>query len=92
MLDISDMEIVIDNKTYVLRDRRKVPHSVGYLASVMIMMGAGLNMIGPKSKERPAVNLIDEYKLILEKKSQLSRSEREYVVSQFNITFKEKKQ
>lgn len=40
-----------------------------------------------KKKETPHVNIIEEYGLIQQKKSNLSRSQREWVVKVFNENF-----
>ncbi len=37
--------------------------------------------------ERPNVNIVEEYKLILQKKSKLSRSQREWVIGQFKRNY-----
>lgn len=44
---------------------------------------------GPRKREKVLrVDIVSEYELILQKKSKLSRSERDLVVRQFNKTFK----
>lgn len=42
--------------------------------------------------QRPDVNIFSEYKLIQQKKSNLSRSQRDWVVSQFHSRYKEIKE
>lgn len=51
---------------------------------IMGMIYGGLNFI---NKERPKVDIVKEYGLIQEKKSNLSRSNRDWVVSQFEKNF-----
>lgn len=51
-------------------------------------MGIAANYgLNTYQRERPKVNIIDEFKLIQEKKSKLSRNDREWVVFQFNRNF-----
>lgn len=40
-------------------------------------------------RERPSVNLIEEFKLIQQKKSKLNRSDMEWVISKFKKLYKE---
>ena len=41
------------------------------------------------SRQRPSVNIIEEFRLIQQKKSKLSRSDRDWVIRQFNRNFRE---
>ena len=57
-----------------------------------MMMMAEMAMPGyyggvKKHKERPDVNIIEEYGLIQQKKSNLTRSQREWVISVFEQNF-----
>ena len=42
--------------------------------------------VEPKIRKRPSVDIKSEYELIQQKKSTLSRSDREWVIEQFNLT------
>ena len=55
----------------------------------MAMMFGGQGMFGSSKPQRqtPKVNLVEEFRLIQEKKSKLSRKDREWVVFQFNRNF-----
>lgn len=52
----------------------------------MAMMFIGQGSIGTSKRQReaPKVNIVEEFKLIQEKKSKLPRKDREWVVLQFN--------
>lgn len=56
----------------------------------MVTVLAMASMFGglPYGRPAPQVNLIEEYTLILQKKSKLSKRDRDWVVNQFNRTFK----
>lgn len=41
------------------------------------------------TRQRPSVDLVEEFRLIQQKKSKLNRSDRDWVVSQFNKLYKE---
>lgn len=61
-----------------------IGNSLLYAALFLTTFGGyGFN----NTKERPEVDLIEEYKLILQKKSSLSRSNREYIIREFNKRF-----
>ena len=52
----------------------------------MAMMFGAQGSIGTSKRQRetPKVNIVEEFKLIQEKKSKLSRKDRDWVVFQFN--------
>ena len=87
------MEIEIDDKKY----KEITEPEVGYIQRPRIMneflmmsaMFGGLNSATPKTRQRPNVNLVEEYKLIQQKKSNLSKSDRDWVEHQFNRRYKE---
>lgn len=64
------------------------PRVSGRIAQIMLMaqMMGGYGM--PKEPQRPDVDIVSEYKLIQQKKSNLSRSQRDWVVSQFHSRYK----
>ena len=53
------------------------------------MMFSARGIVGTSKRERdyPKVNLIEEYKLIQQKKSKLSRKDREWIIFQFNRNY-----
>lgn len=51
------------------------------------IMGGGFMGGRKKSRQRPDVNIVEEYRLIQNKKSRLSKSERDWVVYEFESTF-----
>lgn len=69
------------NKQQIARQSRM---SVMLLSMAMMVEGYG---VSKRQRETPKVNIIEEFKLIQEKKSNLSRKDREYVISVFNKNF-----
>lgn len=57
------------------------------LAALSMMMG-GYSGVNNYSSPAPKVNLKEEFELIQNKKSKLSRADREWVVYQFNRLYK----
>lgn len=84
------MEIEIDGVKYQRKEQpKRKPLSKTVTAALMMAVtfggyGSGLR----KNKEVPSVDLIKEFGLIQQKKSNLSRSEREWVIWQFNKYWK----
>ena len=83
--------IEINGTKYIERQAEK-PNSrlggkMGLLLGMAAMFGGMMGDI--KEPERPDVNIVEEYKLIQQKKSQLSRSQRDWVEYTFNKHFKE---
>ena len=56
------------------------------LVSMAYMFG-GQGIVGTSKRETPKVDLVDEFRLIEEKKSNLSRKDRDWVVSQFKRNY-----
>ena len=74
-------------------DSPKKNYRGGKMLAMMSMMSLAYTNpyadVGRTSpKPRPNVNIVDEFKLIQEKKSKLSRSNREWVEAQFHKLFK----
>lgn len=89
---IDDSMIEVNGEQY-----EQIEHSapkLGSSASRMIIMAAALGSFGQiqgasnAPRKRPHVNIVEEYKLIQLKKSKLSRSNRDWVVAQFNYNYK----
>lgn len=59
-----------------------IPLSMGFLTMTQLAYGM------PKLRNRPNVNIVKEFELIQNKKSNLSKSNREWVVWKFNRTYK----
>ena len=74
------MEIEINGLKYRKKETRKPSKNFVKLASMAQIFG-GLKL--PNSNIE-GVNIVDEFRLIQEKKSKLSRKDREWVVFQFN--------
>lgn len=86
-------EITINGKTYQKKEQPKPSKSSSKLlmmAAAMGGMAAAMGSYGQSySKERPQVKLEEEFELIQNKQSTLSRSDREWVVATFNRLYKE---
>ncbi len=74
------MEIEINGIKYQQKEQPKKPMSRTLMA--MMVMGGG-----SRQKETPNVDLVEEYGLIQQKKSTLSKSQRDWVVWQFEKNF-----
>ena len=86
-------EIVdINGVKYARNEPEPQRHRYRMMASMMAMtaMYGGMDMMGGgrKERKRPAVDLAKEYALIQLKQSNLSRSDREWVVSAFESNYK----
>ena len=88
------MEVEIDGKIYVQKEQNnkqtaKMSRMSTMLYGMAMMFSSQGSIASSKyQREFPRVNLIDEYKLIVEKKSKLSKAERDMVVNRFNKNFK----
>jgi hypothetical protein len=83
------MEIEIDGIKYQKREQTQRKSS-GRLNSIMLMAAAMGGLHGDNSYNRPApqVDIAEEYKLVLQKKSKLCRRDREYVQWAFEQLYK----
>lgn len=89
-----DKVIIVDDSVIEINEikyRRREQKPLSRGASKMMMMAmaiGGVSYGGSNYKRpRPNVDLVEEYKLILQKKSQLGRSDRDWVVNQFNYLY-----
>lgn len=81
------MEIEINGLKYRQKKQNNQQTAIKSKMAVMITGIAAKYGLNTYQRERPKVNIIDEFKLIQEKKSKLSRNDREWVISQFNRNF-----
>jgi hypothetical protein len=86
----------IDGKLYEETEKTKInPYSHAlpdFIREKLDELKSIYNYKPSYQRERPEVDLICEFRLIQEKRSKLSRSDREWVVRQFNSKFKEVKE
>jgi UDP-N-acetylmuramoylalanine-D-glutamate ligase len=85
------MELEINGVRYAEIEKQPKKQMSSSMAKVLMMatmFGAmGGNEVS-KTRKRPSVDLIKEFELIQQKKSKLSRNDRDWVVFQFNKRFK----
>lgn len=83
------MEVEINGIKYQSIEKPKRPKMSGKLASIMAMaqMFGGYEIGSKKDPERPQVDIVKEYELIQNKKSLLSKNQRDWVVYQFESNF-----
>ncbi|MBC7524161.1 MAG: hypothetical protein H7239_06960 [Flavobacterium sp.] len=83
------MEIEINGLQYRQKEQnisqlKKYNKSFSMLYGMAMMFG-GQGAVGTsRQRETPKVNIVEEFKLIQEKKSKLSRNDRDWVVAKFN--------
>lgn len=82
--------IEINGERYVENEKER-PKNTGRMSAILAMslaMGGGFTDFGSKTKATmPRVNIANEYALIQQKKSNLSRSQRDWVEYQFHQNF-----
>ena len=84
------MEIEINGLKYRQKEQnnqqtaRQSRMSVMLMGMAMMFSGQGSVGTSKRQRETPKVNIVEEFKLIQENKSKLSRKDREWVVFQFN--------
>jgi len=81
--------IIISGERYIEKQKWNKPLSPTVTKVLMMAMAVGGSSIfGSKNgPERPDVDIISEFKLIQEKKSNLSRTQRDWVEMQFHKNF-----
>ena len=86
------MEIEINGKKYQKIERKEKQYS-GSMPKMMMMammfMSMHTMLNGSRSKETPKVDIVKEFELIQQKKSKLSKSQRDWVENQFLNNFRE---
>ena len=83
------MEIEINGVKYQQKEQPK-RKPMSKTMTTMLMMASAFGSLDPyakKPKETPKVDIVKEYGLIQQKKSNLSRSQRDWVVWQFEKNF-----
>lgn len=89
------MELEINGLTYRAKEQERqqtagktLPRGLMSLMLMGMMLESQVSLGSPKKeKSAPKVNIIEEYKLIMEKKSTLSKRDRDYVVEMFNKNY-----
>lgn len=83
--------VEIEGIHYELREPKQVKLSSGLTMILMMSMliPSVSGIISKNEPERPRVNIVEEYKLILQKKSKLSRRQRDWVEYQFKKQYKQ---
>lgn len=90
--DIHNLQVVKNNQQIIYIDGKKYEKQEIITDNILtykkIKEVTGLLDVKPERK-RPDVDILTEYKLIKNKKSTISRNDREWVVSEFNRLYKE---
>ena len=86
------MELIINGIEYEAIPKKSTQHTgmSAYLSFMLGIYGGMFTSNKPKTKSLPTPNIIGEFELIQNKKSNLSRSEREMVIREFNRHFRVK--
>lgn len=94
MAHIEENKLIVLGEKYIAKPKSQSKSQSKSILPKLIQMAAGLASIYPihnpyynKPRKRPAVNLIEEYELIQQKKSKLSKSDRDWVEDQFHKNF-----
>lgn len=85
---MEDQNIVdINGVKYIQVDNRSKSYTRNSRVLQMLIMAEMFGGFGSKKQNTPNVDIVKEYALIQQKKSQLSKRERDYVVYQFERNF-----
>ena len=84
-------DIEINGVKYRKKEQPK-KKSMSKTMDAMLMMASAFEYVNPYStpknpKEQPKIDIIKEYGLIQQKRSNLSRSQRDWVVYRFNMLY-----
>lgn len=85
------MELEINGIRYAeieKQPKKQMSRSMTRIMMMATMFGAMGGSEVSKTRKRPSVDLIKEFELIQQKKSKLSRNDRDWVVFQFNKRFR----
>ena len=85
------MELEINGIKYAKIEKQPKKQMSRSMANVLMIasMFGGLDDIGGKTRQRPNIDLVEEFELVQKKASKLSRNDREWVVFQFNQRYKQ---
>lgn len=81
------MEVEINGITYRQKVQQKSKPMSKTLSTILVMAGMYGGLGYEKKTDTPNVDIVKEYELIQLKKSQLSKSQRDWVVIQFKKNF-----
>jgi len=86
-------KIEIEGKVYEQIEQKSSNNGVSKKMLGMLAMAQAMYNLSfggsNYSRQRPSVNIVEEFRLIQQKKSKLNRSDRDWVIYQFNRNFKE---
>jgi ABC-type branched-subunit amino acid transport system substrate-binding protein len=72
------------------RQSKSAYSKFGTMTALLVsLMPTSIHGVNSYSRKRPNVDIVEEYKLILQKKSTLSKSDRDWVVGTFKYNFRE---
>lgn len=83
------MEVEINGVKYIRRVQppNKVSRAMSRVMMATMMLSGEMGFGGGYERKRPNVDIVKEYELIQQKKSNLSRNDREWVCSVFESQF-----
>lgn len=80
--------IEINGIRYEPREQPKRSRKAEMALATLIAIGGMYALSGGYERPNPDVNIVEEFKLIQAKKSNLSKRDRDWVINQFNHLFK----
>lgn len=87
---LEDMNVIeINGVKYTEKPKPKTGKTTSKLLMMAIALGVGGNYGSTYNRKRPSVNIVKEFELIQQKKSKLSRNDRDWVEVQFHKIYKE---
>ena len=90
-MEIKINGLIYESKKIDVKETDKVSKMSTMLLGIASYMFIGQSRLGSSKMQKssePKVNLIDEFRLIQNKQSKLSRKDRNWVIFQFNRNFK----
>jgi len=87
IIEINGVKYIQNEKVKGTSSRRNLSPELFGMMMIGQLMGGGYGYETKREPKRPAVNIIEEYKLIQQKKSGLSKSQRDWVCRQFHYNF-----
>jgi hypothetical protein len=89
MAHLEDGKLIVLGEKYIEKPQRQTKSLMPTMVSIAAL-AAQLDFLYPgykKPRQRPEVNIIEEYELVQQKKSRLSKNDRDWVESQFHKHF-----